>query len=156
MKTTAKLEGQLDTLFTKTFPAQLPKWFSQIIAAWAWLIVPAVIIVQPWIGWGYWDDVRAETSSPNFLFYISFLVMGLEMLLQLLAMRGLRERQRTSWQLLYYSAFCIPLYGIVRIFSSEGSIGPLCGMIVLAAIFFYTLFQVRPWFAVKHRLIPKN
>ncbi len=146
MKTASKLETQLNALFTKTFPAQLPQWFSQIIAAWTWLIVPAVIIVQPLIGWGYWDDAHTNTTSPNFFFYVTFIVMGLEMLLQLLALSGLRTLQRSSWQLLYYSAFCIPLYGMVRIFSTEGSIGPLCGMLLLAAIFFYLLFQIRPCF----------
>jgi len=133
-------------LFTETFPAQLPKWFSQIIANWTWLIMPAVIIVQPWIGWGYWDDAYANTASPNFFFYVTFMVMGLEILLQLLALPGLHARQKSSWHLLYYSAFCMPLYGVVRIFSTENSIGPLCGMVLLAAIFFYMLFQIKPWF----------
>jgi len=142
----SKIETNLDKLFTKTFPYQLPQWFSEIIVDWAWLIVPAIIIVQPWIGWGYWDDVHYNTTGPNFFFYIAFLVMAIEIALQLLALPGLLKHSRLSWQLLYYSAFLNIAYGVVRIFSSEGSIGPLFGMVAITAIFLYVLFQIRPWF----------
>ncbi|HSX06985.1 MAG TPA: hypothetical protein VLG92_04660 [Candidatus Saccharimonadia bacterium] len=146
MKTTSNLETSLDKLFTKIFPAQLPKWFSRIIADWTWLVIPAVIIVQPWVGWGYWDDVHATTVGPNFFFYIAFAVMALEVSLQVMALPGLKEHRKSSWQLLYYSVFCNLTYGVVRIFSSEGSIGPLFGMALLSAMFFYMLFQIKPWF----------
>jgi len=146
MKNTTGLETRLDKLCTKTFPYQLPKWFSRTIAGWAWLIIPAVVIVQPWTFWGYTDDVRAHTAGPNCLFYAAFAVMALEVALQLMALPGLKEHKESSWRLLYYSVFCNLAYGVMRIFSSEGSIGPLCGIALLSAIFFYLLFQVKPWF----------
>ncbi len=146
MKTTSPIESALKQLFTRTFPYQLPSWFSKIIAEWTWLIVPAIIIVQPWINWGYWDDVYHHTSGPNFFFWVALMVSGLAITLQLTALRGLRMRQRSGWQLLYLSAFCGPIYGVVRIFSSQGSIGPIFGMVVLSAPFFYFLFQIRPFF----------
>jgi len=143
---THKLETILHKLFVQTFPYQLPKWFCEIIVAWAWLIVPAIVIIQPWIGWGYWDAAHAATGVPNLLFYIAFVIMGLEIALQLLSLPSLIKRRRLGWELLYYSVYCNLAYGVVRIFSSIPSVGPLFGMIVTSILFLYTLFQIRPWY----------
>ncbi len=145
-KPSLPLEAYFDKLIRHDFPAQLPAWFSKIIARWSWLIIGFVIIVQPWVGWGYWDEVHTAIVDPNFFFYLAFTVSGFEVFLQLLALSDLARLKRRGWELLYCSAFLNILYGVVRIFSSEGSIGPLFGMIVLSAIFFYVLFQIRPEF----------
>lgn len=140
------LEAKLNKLFTEIFPYQFPKWFSKVIAQWTWLIVPAIIIVQPWVGWGYWDDVHGHSSGPNFFFVAAFMVSALEIGLQLLALSHLKKMRRMGWLLMYYSGFCIVAYGIMRMFSSQPSIGPLFGMTLLSVIFYYCLFQIRPWF----------
>lgn len=146
MKSTSSIESGLNKLFTEVFPAQLPKWFSKIIAEWAWLIVPAIVIVQPGIDIGYWSDIHSQGLTPNGFAYLAIFLSATEMMLQILAVPALRKMQRSGWGLLYYSVFCNLGFGIARIYATEGSIGPIVGMALLSSIFFYFLFQVRPWF----------
>ncbi len=140
------LQSILDKSIGSKFPYQLPTWFSKIIAQWAWCILFAVIIVQPGIGWGYWTEARASGDTLNFFFYLAFVITATEMLLQILALPDLRLLKKRGWNLLYYSALLNIAYGIDRIFSTEGSIGPLFGMVAISAIFFYLLLQVEPHF----------
>jgi len=140
------LESAFNKLFTRTFPAQFPDWFRTIIANWAWVIIIGVIVVQPPIDVGYWDDMHASRLSPDLFSYVALLVTASVMALQISAIPFLMKRRRAGWILLYISAFLVLLYGIVRLFSTEESSGPLFGMTFLSLIFLYVLFQVRSHF----------
>lgn len=140
------LESTFDKLFTRTFPAQFPDWFRTIIANWAWLIIVGIIVVQPPINLGYWDAIYADRLPANLFSYGSVLVTISTMTLQFVAIPFLKDLRRAGWILLYISAFLILLYGVVRLFSTERSIGPLFGMTLLAAVFLYVLFQIRSRF----------
>ena len=143
------LESNLDELVGRGFPYQLPAWFNKIIAQWTWRLMFVVIIAQPWIGWGYWDDAHTSGKALNFFFYLSFLITFIEILLQAMAIPELRLLKKRGWDLVYYSAFFNLIYGIDHVSATEQSIGPLFGIVTLSAIFFYFMFQVRPFFKTK-------
>lgn len=139
-------ESTFNKLFKKKFPFQLPNWFSCIIADWAWLIIIGVVIVQPPINLGYWSAMSTDRVGPNVLSYIALLITACAMVLQIVAIPLLKSLKRSGWILLYMSAFMTLLYGVVRLFSAEQSIGPLFGMTFLTVLFLYTLFQIRQYF----------
>jgi len=143
----SKIESTLDTLMCHVFPAQLPTWFRRIVARWSWWLLIPVIVVQPWVSWGYWDAGAAHGSVRNTAFALSLVITGIEVCMQLLAIPALKHFKRRGWELVYYSVFINLLYGVVHIFSSvKGGIGPLCGMVLLSTLFFYVLFQIRSSF----------
>lgn len=140
-KQSAFLEPQLAGVFGKEESS-----YSHNLAKNAWWIVMLSIIVQPFVDWAYWNDVRSVNEAPNTFLYAALAVSGLAILLQLLALPYLMWLQKKGWNFVYYSVFLILLYGVLRIFSNQGSIGPFLGMAVVSVIFFFFLFKIRPPF----------
>lgn len=132
------LEFQLAGVFGKEASS-----YSQSPAKNSWWIVALIIIVQPFIDWAYWADVHNSGVVPNAFLYATLAVSGLAVLLQILALPYLVRLQKKGWNFVYYSVFLVLLYGILRIFSNQGSVGPFLGMVVVSIVFFFFLFRAR-------------
>jgi hypothetical protein len=162
-----ELENQLDKLFGKKGPVQLPENAKKTLVEWLPWINVVFGVLQLWAAWALWQLGHALNNFVNYtntlsqvygtgqvvnqldtFYWVSLIVLVLDAVLILAAFPGLKARSKAKgWNLLFYATLVNLAYGVVRLFTSIGSgPGSLVGSVIGAAIAFFFLFQVRDYY----------
>ncbi|HSX36364.1 MAG TPA: hypothetical protein VLH84_05525 [Patescibacteria group bacterium] len=171
MSALQKLEVQLNDVFVKKAPFQLPPNGRKGLAGALWWISLVFGVVQLWAVWVLWHlghgvnqlldytngYLQANGLAPvsgtqhlGMVYYLALLSLLVDAVILLLAVSGLKNKQKAGWNWLYYSLLLNAAYGVIRMFSNVGGgIGQLFGAVISFAIGGYLLFQVREYFMGK-------
>jgi hypothetical protein len=161
-----ELESQLDKLFGKDSPYQLPTSTKKSLANATWWIILIVGLLQLWAAWGLWQlghvantvvDYANYLSATygdgvsvvrlGFFYYVAFAALLVEAAMLLLAVPALKDFKQQGWRLLYYSVLLNVVYGVVRMFSNAGGgLGQFIIQLFVSAVIAYFVFQVRTYF----------
>jgi len=165
---TSQLEEALNDLFVKSAPS-LPEKFKKFLVDIApWLTLLAGVLVL-WSALALWRWAHVANNAINTLNSIANVygvetgissrmtfgvwlgvgVLLVEGILYLMAFKGLRDRVKAGWDLLFYAALLNVAYGIVLLFTDRGGAGSLVGTVIGTAIGLYFLFQVRSHYSAK-------
>ena len=68
--------------------------------------------------------------------------------LAFLAFPGLRAKKKIGWNLMFYSMLANIVYGVISLFYENGGISALISALIMSAIGFYILFQIRDRYKV--------
>lgn len=163
-----KLEASLADPLEKKAPAMPPNARKGLARA-MWVVALVFGVLQLWAAWALWalgdkldrgvDEVnslynyfgRPEVASNlGMFFYLSLIFLAIEGALLLLAAPGLKAMRKTGWNLLFYGMLLNVVYGVFRMFSEVGGgFGQFLWAVVVSALGFYLLFQIRSQFTGK-------
>lgn len=162
-----KLESDLNRVFTKQVPFQMPESARKSLAGVLWVVTLVVGVLQVLAAISLWragEQVNRwvevsnhfsrlygdghATSSLGLFFYLTLVLLIVHAVLLLLASVGLRQFSKPKgWDYLFYALLLSFVGGVARIFSSVGGgFGSFLGVLVGTAIGAYLLFQVRSYF----------
>lgn len=79
----------------------------------------------------------------NVFYWISLVVLAITGIMLLAAYTGLRARNKSGWNLLFYSALLNVVYGVFSAFNDYGGAGSLIIQLIVSAIILYFLFAIR-------------
>lgn len=88
-------------------------------------------------------------SNISTIVWISLIVLLVESILYFLAYPGLKDRLKQGWNYLYYVALINVGYGVVLLFSDFGGASELLIRLLVSALGFYLLFQIREYYTGK-------
>lgn len=77
------------------------------------------------------------------MYWLSLVVLVVDGIILLAAYKGLKNRVKSGWQLLFYSALLNAVYGVFSAFNDYGGVGSLVMQIIVSAVVLYFLFQIR-------------
>ncbi len=161
-----KLENGLNNSLGKKAPYQLPEKTRKALVQYMPVIALVVGILQLLAAWGLWrlghvaerwvdytrriDDVYGMHYTAQHLgpfYYLALFVLVVGGLMLVIAYNGLKNHQKSGWNLLFYSLLLNTAYGVLRLFTDEGNgfaafFGALIGSLVGA----YVLFQIRSYY----------
>ncbi|MGA3150112.1 MAG: hypothetical protein ABSD10_00630 [Candidatus Saccharimonadales bacterium] len=79
----------------------------------------------------------------NAFYWASLVAVLIDGVILLAAYSGLKKRQKSGWNLLFYGTLLNLVYGVFSAFNNYGGVGSLILQIIVSAIVFYFLFQIR-------------
>lgn len=159
----AQFEAWLYDMLVYKAPFQLPKGVKEWIVKYGpWIalvggiltilfVVPtffAALAVTSYstavLGSVYGAAVMASVGP---LFYVSLVVLALQLVILFISIPMLLKRQRKGWQLIFYSEVISLVYTVFNTFSyGYFNVGTLLGGLIGAAIGFYFVFQIRSYY----------
>jgi hypothetical protein len=157
------LETNLEEIFTKkvpTLPVSGRRATVQYLP-WIALVLSILSAYTAWVLWhwahysnallNYANSISVAYGGPPIAYHrmglgiwLGIAVLLVEAYLYLAAFPAVRDRQKTGWDYLFYTALLNVAYGVVTLFSDYGSLGNLFGTVIGSAIGLYLLFQIRP------------
>ena len=151
----APLENALDGVFGSKSPYQLPTDMKDLFVR----IVPWLSLIAGILGLlsaiGLWQmahrigrfandfGVTEYVPQLGLAFWLSFLLTLAFSVLALMAFPGLKAMKKVGWNLMFYSMLANIAYGIASLFYSNGGVFGLISALIMSAIGFYILFQIR-------------
>jgi hypothetical protein len=78
--------------------------------------------------------------------YLGLITLVSEGTVLLLAFSPLKAKMRKGWDLVFLAALINLAYAVISIFISERGIGSSFGSLIVSAIGFYLLFQIKDFF----------
>ena len=158
----APLEMALDGVFGKKAAYQLPTDIKQLLVKFApWLSLVAGILgvlsaVNMWRAAHYVNRTSEAfgvseyvlPSQLSVMFWISLAMTILFSVLALLAFPGLKAEKKVGWNFMFYSMLANVLYGVVSLFYGGGGLSSFIFALIMSAVGFYILFQVRDQYKV--------
>lgn len=159
------LEKWLDDVYRKV-PFQLPSAAKEWIARNAYWIAAISGVLGLLGAFGLWQAANTVdqlsrfsnelsaaygvtspgTTGLGFFWWILVAVVVVQAILALLAVAPLKDRRKTGWNLMFYSALINVVVGVVYLFVSGYGASNFVGSLIGSAIGFYFLFQIRPYF----------
>ena len=150
----ASLEAWLYDLLYKKISYKLPANVRDVLVQfgpWVTLVVallslPAIFVI---FGAGAVVSVYGALAGISYgpMFYVSILVLAVQVVLMFMAVSPLLKRRRIGWQLIFYSSTISVVYSIVNSFSyGYFTFGSLLWGLIGAAISYYVIFQVRSYY----------
>ncbi len=151
----APLENALDGVFGSKSPYQLPTDMKDLfVKIVPWLSLIAGILgflsaISLWRMAHYLNISIVEgmsdyiTPQLNLAFWLSLLLTLAFSVLALMAFPGLKAMKKVGWNLMFYSMLANIAYGIASLFYSNGGVFGLISALIMSAIGFYILFQIR-------------
>ncbi len=91
------------------------------------------------------------TSFDKTIIYIGALMLVVQAVILLMAFPRLQKREKAGWDLLFLAGLINLVYGVVQIFTYHRGIGNFFFSLVVSAVIFYLLFQIRGKFAGKSK-----
>jgi hypothetical protein len=175
-----QLEEQLNEVFVKKAPFQLPEnakkvivdilpWLNLIFGVLtllsAFWLYQAATVVDKWVGWA--NDVArtyggtpVATSHLTLMVWVGIIVLAVEGALWIAAFPGVKDKKKSGWNILFVALLVNIVYGFVSLFFNVGSYGGVSGFfgyIIGTVIGLYLLFQIRSVFLVsKKSAAPKS
>lgn len=161
----APLEKSLDNVFGEKAAYKLPKNAKDVlvkIAPWLTLasgvlgILSAISLwraahyVNEWVD--YANQISASFGGPTqanklgLFFWLSLASLLLFSVLAFLAFPGLKNRKKTGWNLVFYSALASLVLSVVSLFYEGGGFGSFLMTGLASALGLYLLFQVRSYY----------
>lgn len=151
----APLEKALDGIFGTKAAYQLPADMKDLlvtIVPWLSLIagiLGALSALSLWqmahrIGRFAGDfGVADYVPDLSLAFWLSLIMTLVFSALAFMAFPGLKAKKKVGWNLMFYSMLANIVYGLVSLFYSNGGVYGLIGAVIMSAIGFYILFQIR-------------
>ncbi len=162
----APLEVALDDVFGSKAQYQLPENIKKMLvefAPWLALVGGVLGILSAYNLWQwahrlesinrvFGDIIPAQNVSLGLMFWLSIAATLLFAALALLAFPGLKAKKKVGWNLMFYSMIANVAYGVVSLFYDGGGVGSLLTALVMSAIGFYILFQIRSNYLEKAKI----
>lgn len=163
------LEKTLDDIFRKKAPWQLPEKAKQWIVKYLPIINLVLGVITLWAAltlwrWAHrteelvnWANDLARTyggkeitsSRMSFLLWLSLVMLVIQGVIYIAAYPGTKAKQKKGWNLLFYGALIGIVSNVISLFADYRSFSGLLGTLIGAAIGFYFLFQIRPYYLGK-------
>lgn len=153
----SNLETWLAGVYKGT-PKLSPGAKKSIVSIWPWVAL-VFGVLQLWAALALWrwghDVNRAIDTLNSYLgtslgvhhlnvfYWISLIVLVADGLILLMAFPKLRVNAKAGWDLLFYGALLNLVYGVFSAFNDYGGVGSLAMQVIVSAIVFYFLFQIR-------------
>lgn len=155
------LEKQLDDIFVKKAPFQLPDNARKAIAQylpWINLFFGLLSIwfafsLWRWIGWvndsfSAYNSVLGvygvKTVEVGPLVYVSLIVMAIVGVLYIMAFLSTKNKNtKKGWNYMFYALLLTAIYGVVTLFTDYGGVSNFISSIIGTIIGLYLLFQIR-------------
>lgn len=157
----AQFEAWLYDMLVYKAPFQLPKGFKEWFVKygpWIALVfgILAIFFVVPTLFWAlsavsYTNAVAGayglNTVVIGPMFYISLIVLAVQLVILFVSIPMLLKQQRKGWQLVFYSDVISLVYTVLNTFSyGYFNFGTLLGGLIGATIGFYFIFQIRSYY----------
>ena len=167
MAETKQLEEQLDEIFVKNAPFQLPKNVKEWIVAYLPYINVFFGILSLWAAWGVYQAAtvtsvfvdyanelsrtlgtgnQISTSRLSAAVWFAVIALVVQGVIWLAAFPGTKARQKSGWNLLFLAVVLNAAYGILSLFTYYGGIGSLLSYLLGTVIGLYFLFQSRSYY----------
>jgi hypothetical protein len=163
MASSKKIEDQLDEIFVKKAPFQIPDNGRKIIVEWApWinLVLGLFVALSAYWIWqaahtvnqlvdfvNYYSAAAGTGTVTNKLgvfFWVSFIALLVSGALLLASVPGLKARSKArGWNIAYYAVWLNLFFGIIYMFDVHGGFGQLLSSALGTVIGLYVLFQIR-------------
>lgn len=153
------LETKLNDVLVKNAPVQLPDNWRKWLGNYAWVFaliglvlgVFSVLILLPVLGFGTAVGALAGSGGYVFFAWISFLVLSAYTVLLGVAMPKLKRKEKSGWNLIFYSSIFFLAYDIFNWlrFPGLGSFFSLIWNVAWAVVGLYFVFQMRSQFTGK-------
>lgn len=159
------IEEKLNKALVKDAPFQLPEKVKKTIVQYLPILNLVLGVITIWAAWSMWQWAHAanrlvdyanelsralgttevaSTSRLSVMLWIGLIVLAVEGVLYIAAYPGLKARNKSGWNLLFYVALLNLVYGVVVAFTDYGSgLGSIIGSLIGSTIGLYFLFQVR-------------
>lgn len=157
----AQFEAWLYDMLVYKAPFQIPKGGTDWIVKYGpWLAlvggVLTIFFVVPTFLWAISAVTYTNTLAMSYgistiavgpIFYISLVVLAVQIILLFLSIPLLLKRQRRGWLLMFYSSVISVVYTVFNTFSyGFFNFGTLLMGLIGAAIGFYVIFQIRSYY----------
>lgn len=162
-----QLEKQLDEVFVKNAPFQLPKDVKDWIVKYLPYINLFFGVMSLWAAWAVYDAARIangfveyanelnrafgtgneiSTSRLSLAVWVGVIALVVQGVIWIAAYPGTKARQKSGWNLLFLAVGLNAVYGLVSLFTYYGGIGNFLGYIIGTVIGLYFLFQIRSYY----------
>lgn len=158
MSAVAKLEKQIGGFF-KGAPALPESSKEGLVKAGPWI---ALIfgVLQLVVAWGLWELMRRSdrlldtlamyydtgyglSSTDKTFIYLGIVALLVDAVILLMAFPELQKRARRGWDLLFFGSLLNLGYSVVSLFIDDRGVGSFVFSLLMSAVAFYLLFQVR-------------
>ncbi len=161
------LEKQLDEVFVKNAPFQLPENAKKSIVEFLPWVNLLLGVVSLWAAWVLYDWAQAvnkladavnsfaqtfgttqyvtKTRFTVFV-WIALATMAVQGALWILAFPGTKAKKKSGWNLLFLALLVNILYGVVIMFTDFGGFGRLIQALLSSVVGLYFLFQIRSYY----------
>lgn len=100
--------------------------------------------------WARAYGVETVNSGLTLWVWIAVVVLAIDAVILLLAFPKLQKKEKAGWDLLLLASLINLIYGVVSLFiDGRGGLGSLIWTLIVSAVGFYLLFQVREYFGGK-------
>ncbi|MEO6727662.1 MAG: hypothetical protein ABIM96_01920 [Candidatus Saccharimonas sp.] len=142
-----------DMLYTKV-PFKFPKaakdmivqfgpWITLVVALFSLPVIFAVFAASTVVS--YYGVLAGVSYGP--MYYVSILVLAVQVVLMFVSVAPLLKRQRKGWQLVFYASTISVIYSLFSSFSyGFFAIAGLLWGLIGAAISYYVIFQIRSYY----------
>lgn len=174
-----QLEEQLNEVFVKKAPFQLPEnakkvivdilpWLNLIFGVLtllsAYWLYQAATVVDKWVGWANevsraYGSPAVATSHLTAMVWVGIIVLAVEGILWIAAFPGVKDRKKSGWNILFIALLVNIVYGFVTLFINVGAYAGVSGFIgylIGTVIGLYLLFQIRSEFLEKKSTANKS
>lgn len=146
------LESSLNNVFVRRLPA-LPVWLTDLtVVLLPWLtilwVLAGIPLILGWLGmtsFGWWDGMermmywgRGRGGYWGGTFGLGAIAAAGQLVLHIMAIKGLFARRLSGWRLLFYSCLVQAAYYVVTF--------NLVSLVIGTGISLYFLFQVRRYY----------
>jgi len=122
---------------------QFGPWITLVVALLSLPIIFGVFAVSTVVS--YYGALAGVTYGP--MYYVSIMVLAVQVVLMFVSVSPLLKRQRKGWQLVFYASTISVVYSLVSSFSyGYFAIAGLLWGLIGAAISYYVIFQIRSYY----------
>jgi hypothetical protein len=163
-----KLEAQLDDLFVKKAPFQLPEGGRRgLVSALPWLtLVGGILMLMA--AWGLWQLVTwadrwagfANSLSASYggavsgvspLIWLSLAILAVEAIMFFVAFPALRDHKKKGWDILFWISIINVVEALLQAIAYS-NFGSLIMSLVGSVMGLYLLFQVRAYYTGEKKM----
>jgi hypothetical protein len=158
----ADLEKQMESIFVKNAPFQIPENGRKAIAKYLPVISLVFGVLSLLAALSLWNAARkvddlVETANQfarvygidnglvdyGTLYYIALIALVVQGVLMLVAYKPLSQKLKKGWDLVLLGVLLSLVFGVLYLFTDSGFISNLIGSLVGAIIGLYVLAQIR-------------
>lgn len=147
---TGKIEKIGDEYLIAKIPVKMPTALAHLIARLLpWFIGLGLLIAFPLLflgitlGASMWLVGSSFDSVFRPLYYLSLLVLTVELIICARALPMLLKRRLAGWRLVFYVMLIHICYALLRFVSEPAATYSLVSSLVLSAVWLYVLFQIK-------------